>query len=222
VLDVEVEAKRLLEQFLPKGRGAVVEAYRTIRAELGRRPTPTELFHAGYLPQTLQADYGNWFNFCTAEEDLTTDEKEVVKTYPNWFDTVQTTKVTKSFKMEVLRVLLDHDTVWDGMDIGELATACRRFLVSHPGLRADLDDTPFAVPPAAAGFQPAESVPDPAFTSYWLGTPLDRWLNPKFGRRWFVRRGDRFVANFKIAAEYRPVFESLTGELVDFRLAHYT
>ena len=36
VLDVEVEAKRLLEQFLPKGRGAVVEAYRALRAELGR------------------------------------------------------------------------------------------------------------------------------------------------------------------------------------------
>ena len=41
VLDVELEAKELLARFLPAGRAAVEEAYRGMRAELGRRPTPT-------------------------------------------------------------------------------------------------------------------------------------------------------------------------------------
>ena len=45
VLDVELEAKELLTRFLPAGRAAVEEAYRGMRAELGRRPTPTELLH---------------------------------------------------------------------------------------------------------------------------------------------------------------------------------
>ncbi|MFO0190496.1 MAG: DEAD/DEAH box helicase family protein, partial [Planctomycetia bacterium] len=40
VLDVELEAKELLARFLPAGRAAVEEAYRGMRAELGRRPTP--------------------------------------------------------------------------------------------------------------------------------------------------------------------------------------
>ena len=52
--------------------------------------------------------------------------------------------------------------------------------------------------------------------------PLARWIDEQAGRRWFVRRGDRFIADFKITASHRPAFESLTGELVDYRLAHYT
>ncbi len=55
MLDVELEAKELLTRFLPAGRAAVEEAYRGMRAELGRRPTPTELLHAHYLPHTLRA-----------------------------------------------------------------------------------------------------------------------------------------------------------------------
>ncbi len=59
VLDVDFEAKELLSRFLP----AVEEAYRGMRAELGRRPTPMELFHAQYLPHTLRAAHGSWFGF---------------------------------------------------------------------------------------------------------------------------------------------------------------
>ncbi|MEI8227038.1 MAG: DEAD/DEAH box helicase family protein [Planctomycetota bacterium] len=58
VLDVELEAKELLKLVLPAGRAAVEEAYRGMRAELGRRPTPTELLHAHYLPHTLRAAHG--------------------------------------------------------------------------------------------------------------------------------------------------------------------
>jgi superfamily II DNA or RNA helicase/diadenosine tetraphosphate (Ap4A) HIT family hydrolase/SOS-response transcriptional repressor LexA len=232
VLDVEVEAKRLLEQFLPKGRGAVVEAYRALRAELGRRPTPTELLHAGYLPLTVSADHGSWFEFCGSEGDLAADEQAAATAAPAplWLKMLQTTSLTKSFKMVVLRVLLDHDALWDGMEITSLATACRQFLVSHPALRADLEGTPGHKSPerdprssgAAPPLSPMTLADAVAFTEYWLGMPLARWMDEQAGRRWFVRRGDRFIADFKITASHRPAFESLTGELVDYRLAHYT
>jgi len=39
VLEGELEAKELLKLVLPVGRAAVEEAYRGMRAELGRRPT---------------------------------------------------------------------------------------------------------------------------------------------------------------------------------------
>ena len=232
VLDVEVEAKRLLEQFLPKGRGAVVEAYRALRAELGRRPTPTELLHAGYLPLTVSADHGSWFEFCGSEGDLTADEQAAATAAPAslWLKMLQTTSLTKSFKMVVLRVLLDHDAFWDGMEITALATACRQFLVSHPALRADLEGPPGHKSPerdprssgAAPPPSPMTLADAAAFTEYWLGMPLARWMDEQAGRRWFVRRGNRFIADFKITASHRPAFESLTGELVDYRLAHYT
>ena len=218
VLDVEVEAKRLLEQFLPKGRGAVVEAYRALRAELGRRPTPTELLHAGYLPMTVSADHGSWFEFCGSEGDLTADEQAAATAAPAplWLKMLQTTSLTKSYKMVVLRVLLDHDALWDGMEITQLAAACRAFLENHPALRADLEGAAFT---RAPGDPAAEAR---AFADWWLEWPLSRWMDEQSGRRWFIRRGDRFVADFPVATEHRLAFESLTGELVDYRLAHYT
>ena len=217
VLDVEVEAKRLLEQFLPRGRGAVVEAYRGLRAEFGRRPTPTELFHAGYLPLTVSAAHGSWFEFCASEGDLVADEQAAatVAPAPAWLTMVQTTSLTKSYKMVVLRVLLDHDALWEGMEISQLAAACRAFLENHPALRADLEGAAFTRVP---GDSAAEAR---AFAAWWLEWPLSRWMDEQAGRRWFTRRGDRFAANFKIAATHRPAFESLTAELVDYRLAHY-
>ncbi len=218
VLDVEVEAKRLLEQFLPRGRGAVVEAYRGLRAELGRRPTPTELLHAGYLPLTVSADHGSWFEFCATEGDLAAEEQAAASAVhaPLWLKMLQTTALTKSYKMVVLRVLLDHDAFWEGMEISQLAAACRAFLENHPALRADLEGAAFTrVPDDSA----AEAR---AFAAWWLEWPLSRWMDEQAGRRWFTRRGDRFAANFKLAAAHRVAFESLTGDLVDYRLAHYT
>ena len=218
VLDVEVEAKRLLEQFLPKGRGAVVEAYRSLRAELGRRPTPTELLHAGYLPMTVSADHGSWFEFCGSEGDLAADEQAAATAAPAplWLKMLQTTSLTKSYKMVVLRVLLDHDALWDGMEITQLAAECRAFLENHPALRADLEGAAFTRVPSDLSAEAR------AFADWWLEWPLSRWMDEQSGRRWFVRRGDRFIADFNIIAEQRPAFDSLTGELVDYRLAHYT
>jgi superfamily II DNA or RNA helicase/SOS-response transcriptional repressor LexA len=217
VLDVEVEAKRLLEQFLPRGRGAVVEAYRGLRAEFGRRPTPTELLHAGYLPLTVSAAHGSWFEFCASEGDLVADEQAAatLAPAPAWLTMVQTTSLTKSYKMVVLRVLLDHDALWGGMEIPQLAGACRTFLENHPALRADLEGAAFTRVP---GDSAAEAR---TFTAWWLEWPLSRWMDEQAGRRWFTRRGDRFAANFKIAAAHCSSFESLTAELVDYRLAHY-
>ncbi|MGB8853527.1 MAG: DEAD/DEAH box helicase family protein [Pirellulales bacterium] len=239
VLDVELEAKQLLARFLPAGRAAVEEAYRGMRAELGRRPTPTELLHAHYLPHTLRAAHGSWFGFCRAEGDLDASEERVVERFGAWLGMLETTSLNKSYKMVVLRVLLDRDALWDGMEIGALATACRQFLVSHPALRADLAEIPLLGSPKRERADksperergdrssnppptPSTPSPDPAFTAYWLKWPLSRWMDDQAGQRWFTRRGDRFVADFTCPPELRAAFESLTGELVDLRLAHYS
>ena len=231
MLDVELEAKELLGRFLPAGRAAVEEAYRGMRAELGRRPTPTELLHARYLPHTLRAAHGSWFGFCRAEGDLDASEERVVERFGAWLGMLETTSLNKSYKMVVLRVLLDRDALWDGMEIDSLATACRQFLVSHPALRADLEGAAFTRVPGDArkrGLAPSDSevpVPfsdDPTFTDWWLKWPLSMWLKEQAGVQWFKREGERFVADFTCPPELRAAFESLTGELVDLRLAHYT
>jgi superfamily II DNA or RNA helicase/diadenosine tetraphosphate (Ap4A) HIT family hydrolase/HKD family nuclease/SOS-response transcriptional repressor LexA len=216
VLDVELEAKELLTRFLPAGRAAVEEAYRGMRAELGRRPTPTELLHAHYLPHTLRAAHGSWFGFCRAEGDLDASEERVVERFGAWLGMLETTSLNKSYKMVVLRVLLDRDALWDGLEIPRLAAACRSFLENHPALRADLEGAAFTRVPGDAALDMEN------FAAWWLEWPLSMWLKEQSGVQWFKRQGERFMAAFTCPPELRGAFESLTGELVDLRLAHYS
>lgn len=213
LLDLEVEAKELMLRLVPKTGSAVVEAYRSMRDELGRRPSPSELFHHGYLPRTLAARFGSWFGFISEENDFTEGERQVFTSFESWFSMLEVTSINNCYKMVVLRVLLDRDALWNGMEIEKLAAACREFLLSHPTLRHDLP--------------PTQEFPDPAnapiekWAKWWLKWPLTRWLNEQAGRHWFKREGDRFLAAFPCPVDLRPGFESMTAELVDYRLAHY-
>lgn len=213
LLDLEVEAKELMLRLVPNTGSAVVEAYRGMRDELGRRPSPSELFHHGYLPRTLAARFGSWFGFLSEQDDLTTDERRVFDSFEPWLSMLEGTSLFKSYKMVVLRVLLDRDALWEGMDIEKLAAACREFLLSHPTLRHDLPPTQQFPDPAKAPIQ--------AWAAWWLEWPLSRWMDEQAGRQWFKRDGDRFLAAFPCPETLRPDFESMTAELVDYRLAHY-
>ena len=71
-----------------------------------------------------------------AEGDATALEAECLGRFRDWFVMRATTRMTKSFKMVLLRVLLDRmllkkDAVFAGMTIPELAAKCREFLVTH-------------------------------------------------------------------------------------------
>ncbi len=214
LLDLEVEAKELMLRLLPVPQTAVVEAYRSMCDELGRRPSPSELFHHGYLPRTLAARFGSWFGFISEQDDdLTADERLVFASFESWLAMLEATNLNKSYKMVVLRVLLDRDALWDGMEIEKLAAACREFLLSHPTLRHDLPPTQQFPDPAKAPIQ--------AWAAWWLEWPLSRWMDEQAGRHWFKRDGDRFIAAFQCPENLRPDFESMTAELVDYRLAHY-
>jgi superfamily II DNA or RNA helicase/diadenosine tetraphosphate (Ap4A) HIT family hydrolase/HKD family nuclease/SOS-response transcriptional repressor LexA len=213
LLDLEVEAKELMLRLVPNTGSAVVEAYRSMRDELGRRPSPSELYYHSYLPRTLAARFGSWFGFISEENDLTHDERLVFASFESWLGMLEGTSLNKSYKMVVLRVLLDRDALWDGMEIEKLAAACREFLLSHPTLRLDLPPTKEFPDPAKAPIQ--------AWAKWWLEWPLSRWMDEQAGRQWFKREGGRFLAAFPCPENLRPDFESMTAELVDYRLAHY-
>jgi superfamily II DNA or RNA helicase/diadenosine tetraphosphate (Ap4A) HIT family hydrolase len=213
LMDLEFEAKELMLRLVPNTGLAVIEAYRSMRDELGRRPSPSELFHHGYLPRTLAVKFDSWFGFVSKEDDLTADEREVFASFESWLAMLEGTNLNKSYKMVVLRVLLDQDALWVGMEIEKLAAACREFLLSHPTLRHDLPPTQQFPDPSKAPIQ--------AWAAWWLEWLLSRWMDAQAGRHWFKRVGDRFLAAFPCPEHLRPDFESMTTELVDYRLAHY-
>ena len=213
LLDLEVEAKELMLKLVPNTGSAVVEAYRVMRDDLQRRPTPSELFHHGYLPRSLAAQFASWFGFISEQDDLSTSERKVFDSFGSWLSMLEVSSLNKCYKMVVLRVLLDRDAFWTGMEIEKLAAACRDFLLAHPVLRKDLP--------------PTRQFPDPAnaaikdWAAWWLEWPLSRWMDEQAGQRWAKRDGDQFIAAFQCPEGLRVEFESMTAELVDYRLSHY-
>ena len=210
LVDVDLEAKELLARLAPQTGSRVVEAYRDLRADLARRPTMTELFHRGYNPRTLPPEFTTWFDFVAAEGDATALEAECLGQFRDWFVMLATTRMTKSFKMVLLRVLLDNDGLLSGMPIPELAAKCRQFLVAHEFLRRDIADV-------ATG-QPAEMSPR-KWESNWRKFPISIWMQEEEGRSWFAIDGDSLRVAFKCDERLRRSLESMSGELVDFRLA---
>lgn len=129
LLDVDLESRDIIAQFLPKGSSAAVETYRMLRDELGRRPLAAELFVNGILPRTLSQAAGSWFQFVESEGDLSPAEQRTTNEFKAWLLTVESTSLNKSYKMVVLRVLLDHGGLFSPVEIANsprdaVATCC--------------------------------------------------------------------------------------------------
>lgn len=213
LVDVEVEAKDLIREFIPTGPSQAIEAYRAMRDELGRRPTILEVFNQGFLPRAIAARDGSWFEFCRIEGDLDESEGQVCEQFGDWLKMLEATAMTKSYKMVVLRVLLDQESISAAVDLNDFARTCRKYLQNHEVLRKDLQGDGHAVDHAMAD--------DPEWTKWWNKWPIDRWTDLQGGKKWFGREGEQFRFQQTIIPKLQLALEALTSEIVDWRLAQY-
>jgi superfamily II DNA or RNA helicase/diadenosine tetraphosphate (Ap4A) HIT family hydrolase/SOS-response transcriptional repressor LexA len=215
LLDVELEAQDLLRQFLPRGAVASLEIYRSMREELGRRPLASELQVRGILLRTLAGKTGSFFGFVAEEGDLTKPQLKVGEQFAGWLRTVETTNLNKSYKMVVLRVLLDLGKLFEPIEVAELAKECREYLQRHPILRKDLEGEGHAIDHHQAD--------DAAWAEWWAKWPIDRWCTSTKSEpfAWFQRDGSLFRWRGDCPVAMRQALESMTEELVDWRLLSY-
>lgn len=214
LLDVSLEARDIIAQFLPTGAQAGIEMYRGLRDELGRRPLASELFANGILPRMVSQGAGSWFQFVESEGDLSTFEAEVLRRFKAWLVTVETTDLNKSYKMVVLRVLLDHGSLFAPIDLNSFSQHCRRMMLQHPVLRRDLLGGNHAID--------HQEATDDQWAKWWRKWPIDRWLDLQNGERWFELTGDMLKFKLDCPESLHSAFESMTEELVDWRLAAYS
>jgi superfamily II DNA or RNA helicase/diadenosine tetraphosphate (Ap4A) HIT family hydrolase/HKD family nuclease len=206
-LDVELAAIDLLRRLLPTGGGAVLDAYRDLRDEFGRRPLMAELLHRGYLPQTLRGKHDHWFAFLDEQGDLSDVERQILTEHGDWLRFVETTSLTRSWKMVVLRVLLDSDALLDGAPVQDHATKARAYLLGHPVLRADLE--------------PSKEMPDhraasiARWAAWWKQWPIDH-LAP-----WISVEAGTIRNRLRVRSELVTALLAMTAEIVDGRLADY-
>jgi SOS-response transcriptional repressor LexA len=146
--------------------------------------------------------------------DLASDEKTCVSRHEKFFREVETTAMTKSFKMILLEALLEHDGLCSPPRLEALAKQSlavfqrRRNLVSE--IREDLQDI--------------DSLNLAQWQRYWEANPVNAWIGGNRGagaQAWFQIADDKFVPRFKVEEEERETFAALLQELVDYRFASY-
>ncbi|MEY3457969.1 MAG: hypothetical protein RL215_1126, partial [Planctomycetota bacterium] len=213
LLDIDLAAQDLLKQFLPQGATAAVDAYREWRDEHGRRPAAAEFLRAGYLPKTAGVAAGGWLGFVESEGDLNAEETECLTSFRLWFQMLETTSLNKSFKMIVLRVLLDHEQLPGEMALRPLCLACRRHLVQHPVLFRDVSDPNQGID--------SRQPDDDAWCRWWQKWPISRWLDVQLGERWFQMSHSGFQFVPEVPERLTAAFSRLSSEIVDWRLAAY-
>jgi len=207
-VQVELEAKQLLANLLPKGSEEVERMYRELRLAWGRRPTLDELYRLGYLPAALRM---SWFYFIKDQGDLTDAEEHALGgRAAAWFKEVETTHMSKSFKMVLLQALLDAGALGEGLSLQELASRSLLLLRQDPELRKDLEGVKYLDGESGSEQQ--------RFLSNWKALPVKAWTQ---GEEWFRVEGERFVSRLPVRAESRDAFNAMTQELVDYRLAKY-
>lgn len=128
-------------------REEMVEAYyRDFKERNGVRPRAVEALHDGYDPRTLRPRYGSWPGFVDAMGDLADGQRRALREAGDFLLAVEQTDMTKSFKMVVLRALLDRDALPGSIGLDDLTAEFARVAGRSAALRADvgesLDDLP--------------------------------------------------------------------------------
>lgn len=209
----ELEALDIMRALL-RGDASETDAleryYLDFRERTGRRPTAAEAFHDGYLPRTARVVHGSWLGLVREKGDL--DEATWAGLAParSFLDSLETTRMTRGYKMLVLLAMLNRDALpGPGIGVEELAEAFRRIASRSPRLAAELGAV--AEESEAGTVALLEKQPIAAWTGdvATAGGAVFRYSD----------RTLRFVP--MVAAEMREVLQGLVRELADWRLAEY-
>ncbi len=207
----ELEALNIMRALLrtPADPGdALRDYYLDFRDRNGVRPTAAEAFHDGYLPRTASRRHGSWFGFVEAMDNLSAEEALALHGSRAFLDALESTRMTRSFKMLVLLAMLNTDTLpGPGIGIDALTADFARLAGRTPKL-ADV-----GVPP---------DDPD-AIRSLIEKNPIKAWTGEHAvpGDSPFAYEEGTFRYTGNVPDSLRNAFQGLVRELVDWRLAEY-
>lgn len=179
-------------------KDALLDFYQQFKAAHGRRPLAVEAYYDGYNPATARKRNGSWFGFAEAQGD------RVPLADREWLLELESTRMTRSYKMVLVQALLSLEQFPGAVDIDtltrEFAAVARRNRRLVGDVSVDLSD--FA-----------------ALKSLIVDNPINAWTarTDRDGRPYF--RWDGATLMCTVPASEGLV--ELTQELVRWRLAEY-
>ncbi|ART79767.1 DEAD/DEAH box helicase family protein [Oceanisphaera avium] len=232
-INLEPQLLPLMDQLRYGGRVKVVDDYRRLKEQLGYRPTAVQAFQAGFDFTKLRKKHGSWFELVFSEDDLTPSQIRVLDKLKDFLLIgIETTPLTKSFKIILLQALLEIDGLSKPPTLQALAEQSRYVLERQPDLlQLDLSAT-----------QQAMTADSKAWLSYWKGNPIKHSSNvgnnrkvaeagkdydiaaaaqDKTAQYWFSRNNERYTPDFSFPETELDTLHQMMQELIDLRLAEY-
>ena len=220
-VELELEAKDLLAT-LTRVTGADEVETRYLELAMARgatddpsqRPTPGELFRLGYLPSRVRERHGGWFTWVALQGHLRDDERRALSAAEAFLRELETTSMTKCYKMVTLQALVEDGALLSGLTVERLVARSFEIVRRSP---AFLQDLPEELRGPTAG-----PVAERKQLQYWLKNPIAAWTGQNTSNRaWFRVDGDHFRSLINVEQADETALAGMVWELIDYRLAEY-
>ena len=207
----DLEVKNIFQALLQKSTGAyelVRKRYEDFQELIGIRPTAVELLRERFDPKAVRKVHASWLDFVRSQQGLSEQELQAYTHLKAFLDLLDTTPMTKSFKMATLLALLNLDLFPGTVSIDALLDEVRRIANSHARIADDIGE-------ALDSQQSLKKL--------WVSMPIAAWVGGKGtgGISYFAADESSFTSTLSIPSALRQAAQDLVRELVDWRLEEY-
>lgn len=200
----ELEALDLLQSLLrPSDRGDEIDAYYIdFKMRNGRRPTALEIFHAGFNPKNT--GHGSWFNFVKSKNDFTNTEQEILQLHGWIFDRISITRMTKIYKMLLLKAMLAAGAFPGEVHIDLLTNHFAEISSRNPNFLIDLSVSPENTSP---------------LKRLIIENPIKAFCDE---REPFIKFEEaKLSTSFSVTSKFLDNFGELVAEIIEWRIGEY-
>lgn len=186
-------------------------AYQKVKQKLGRRPSYLEMFLHGSSPTTAyRQEFGSYAGFLYWANELHPAEEAVYKKHVGWLEEVEKTSLAKSYKMILLRYMLERGpNRWDQpVTPQEVAPFFHAYLMEK-SYRKKIDFSD-------ASSQKLWDYDETKISHLIAQMPMSKWSQSSQG--WVTFAKNRFVINLSLTPREREVLFYLTKDICDYRL----
>jgi superfamily II DNA or RNA helicase/HKD family nuclease/SOS-response transcriptional repressor LexA len=221
-VNYDLKSIEFMEKLIETKVGQQEAIYRALRESYGRRPVLAEFYWAGGGVDAIRREHGQWFAFVKGEKndagesDFNEFEQRCLDTYEPFFHELETTQLTKSFKLILLEALIELDGFVNPPSTEALAIKSFEVLQRRRALLVDL-------PKQYTQLADLDTKAVKAWHKYWLGNPVNAWVggNTRGAGAFFQVIEDTFYFNLSLDKSLQDTFAILVQELVNYRFLQY-
>jgi hypothetical protein len=182
----------------PRDGEELAAFYRDFRERHGARPTASEVQHAGFNPG--RTGHAGWLGFVADMGDLSETQRATWTAHRALLDEIETTRMTRSYKMLVLRAMIESDAFPGQIALTDLVERVARQARRNPQIKNDLS---------------VDSDDTPRLRAVMMQQPLKILAETE----WFQLGPGGFETTFTETSD--TALTALASELVDWRLMRY-